>query len=193
MNITSWTQRIERLACSSFVVYKLSQLYYKTMVKREARLAKITADDNVLVIGGGPCPHSGILIHQFTGANVTIIDNQQDCVQCSQELVRRLGISSKVKILLSDALDMDLNGFSVIHVALQIQPKSKVLDVIRAKSNPKTKLLVRMPKKSVSGLYCSVSQEGLKGLIKAKHGLFGNVGSTIMDITKGETYEQKVA
>ena len=62
------TQQIEYWAAANPLVYQLAALYYKDIIRREITLAQIGPSDHVLCIGGGPCPFSAILLHQFTGA-----------------------------------------------------------------------------------------------------------------------------
>jgi len=81
MLITSLTQKVEWLANQSRLFYHCIALYYKNIIKREVRLANITPNDNILCIGGGPCPYTAIMLHQLTGAKVTVIDNNKHCVK----------------------------------------------------------------------------------------------------------------
>lgn len=193
MNITTLTQKIENLACRSKLIYKISMLYYKNMVKREVKLANIKSSDHVLVVGGGPCPHSGILIHKLTGAKVTIIDNVQSCVECSTQLVKELGISDYVKIILEDAARIETEKYSVIHVAMQITPKKAVLDRFSSTAKKGTKILVRVPKESVESLYSPIKASKEENYSKTGHGFFSNAGKTMMKTVGGRCFEKQAA
>lgn len=191
MSITSFTQHLEMLACENRLFYKLSRLYYKSMVKREVSLAKITSHDHVLVVGGGPCPHSGIMIHQLTGAKVTIVDNDEKCVDCSSKFIADLGIADNVQIMLSDGADMDTGGYSVVHIAAQISPKEKTLQMLEKTACCGTRMLVRMPKNSLKRLYSPLEESHDARDIFAKHGIFGNVAKTVLHIIRGDIIESE--
>ena len=89
------------------------------LVKREARLADIREGDRVLCIGGGICPYTAILLHKYTGAHITVIDNNRSCVEKARKFVNRLGLD-KIKILPGDGRDICCHGYPVIHLAMQI-------------------------------------------------------------------------
>ena len=186
--IVDWTQKIEKLACKSKLIYKITMKYYKNMVKKEVKLANINSGDNVLVVGGGACPHSGIIIHELTGANITVIDNEYKCVVCSRDLVKSLGYEKQIKILLEDGRTVDSSKYDVIHIALQIFPKIEVLNWFMKKTNRGTRILTRLPKKNVENLYSPLEAGIFKNLPKAVHGYFSNVKSTAL-IIKGGLYE----
>ncbi|MCL2250138.1 MAG: hypothetical protein FWC13_12850 [Oscillospiraceae bacterium] len=185
--ITGITQKIEERAASNGLVYQLSALYYKRVIRREIDLAGISDRDNILFIGGGICPLSAILIHQSTGARVTVMDIDNDCVQKSREVITRLGLSSNIRILHGDGGDtsLELDGFTVIHLALQVTPVEKVFAELKRKASPGVKLLVRRPKEKLCSLYCDLSGKALKACNCVFHPGASNIGSTFMYTKNG--------
>lgn len=190
--ITNITQQIEKLACKSRLFYRLSMQYYKNMVKREVNLAGINENDHVLVVGGGPCPHSGILIHQLTGAKVTVIDNIESCVACSTKLIQRLGIADSVKVVLGDGGTIPPHRYTVIHIAMQITPKEAIIKRFMATASYGTRILVRLPKETLAGMYSNASPKTISNYKKVEHGNFTNVNSTAL-YTVSKAYEKQVA
>jgi 2-polyprenyl-3-methyl-5-hydroxy-6-metoxy-1,4-benzoquinol methylase len=116
-------------------------------------LANITAQDNVLFIRGGICPFSAILLHQMTGAKVTVIDNNEKCVPKAKQVIERLGLSEQIRVVLQDGLCSDIEEYSVIHIAVQVDPMERVIAEVERRMSPGTKLLIRQPKKSLCCMY----------------------------------------
>jgi len=90
MLVTSLTKKIEDWATAAGVTYRLAAEYYRDVIHNEVVLANITNDDHILCIGGGICPFSAILFHQTTGAMVTVIDNDSDCVPKARHVIEQL-------------------------------------------------------------------------------------------------------
>ncbi|MCL1882884.1 MAG: hypothetical protein FWF81_03925 [Defluviitaleaceae bacterium] len=169
MIITSVTQKIESLAVKLGFLYHFAEKYYIDMVKKESMLAGIGVNDHILCIGGGCCPFSAILFHRTTNAKVTVIDNNPKCVYMAQELVFRLGLDEKINVLLHNGCPSDIKKYSVIHLALQVDPIEQVISDVEYRMTPGTKLLIRRPKKHLCCMYSK--------FITHK---FRNVGRTFM-------------
>ncbi len=191
MSITSLTQRIEWLANQSRLLYLLTALYYKNIIKREISLAEIKSTDNILCIGGGPCPYTAIMLHRLTGASVTVVDNNSECVKQSANLIKRLGLENSIRIICCEGEEIDCDGFTVIHLALQVTPKAKVLKSLLDRAGDGVKILVRMPKEFLNGLYCNMGSCPLACNKHVTHNVLANVGNTALYIKEGLFSEDK--
>ena len=85
---------------------------YRELVSAEAAL--LSSPSRVIFGGGGPLPISGILIAQHTGAEVWVVDADQQAVEQSSRLLnaledRSLIPSRQVKVLHADLADMSLD------------------------------------------------------------------------------------
>lgn len=180
MRIVSLTQKLENLACTSPLVYKLTMLYYQRMIKKEVSLANITSKDRVLCIGAGPCPYTAILINQYTGAKVRIVDKDPAAVEYARKLIEKLNLTEDFEILHCDGQCVELADCSVIHIALQVSEKDKVFNHIKEGINENTRILVRLPKKNLRSLYSSFTEKCFAKSKKVAHGRFVNVGCTAM-------------
>lgn len=185
--VTSFTQKFEDRALGSPVVYNLLEKYYKSTVENEQILGSITQADHMLCIGGGICPLSAILFSQNTGAKVTVIDNNLDCVTKAKQAVAHLGLSDQIRVLHQDGAEshMDFAQFSVVHLALQVSPLDKVFTFIDSKIAPGTRVLVRRPKQRLKGLYCQLSQGLLACCPYTTHSLC-NTGTTLLYVKDGK-------
>jgi hypothetical protein len=179
MLITNLTYKIECRAAEAGVVFQWASGYYREVIEREAVLASITGDDHVLCVGGGVCPFSAILFHQITGARVTVIDNNVDCIPKAEQIIEKLGISDYVSVLCMDGVDVDLSAFSVIHLAMQVAPMDAVFAQVELKASAGTRLLIRQPKKSLDVMYDTFSHDVLALCPYVTHKA-RNIGSTLL-------------
>jgi len=182
LKITSFTQKIEAMAIKSKPVYWVLSQYYRKIVKNEVALAGITASDHVLCVGGGICPSSAILLHQHTGAKITVIDNNEICVTKAQETIADLGLDAHINVVYQDGGcdKLPLEQFSVVHFALQVTPMWHVFSSIERRVANGTKLLVRRPKKSLQQLYCHLAAHACEFCRHTVHKGVRNIGTTLL-------------
>lgn len=179
--ITRITKGLEQLSARNKHFYRTVSLYYRSMIKKEIELANISASDKVLCIGGGPCPFSGILLHEYTGAKVTIVDNDDLCVRCSRSVINSLGYGDDISVLHGDGKEIVPKDYSVIHMAAQVYPLAQVLREIKRRCCLGTKILVRLPKKSLFKAYGIEDVSFLNNCeLKTFHSRVANVESTYL-------------
>lgn len=181
--ITDFTHKIEHLAVKTGFVYKAVSRYYRNVVHKEVALAQITEKDHILCIGGGMCPFSAILFHQVTGAQVTVIDNNEKCIPKAQKVIDRLGIGDKVRVLYQegDSEDISFANYTVVHFALQVSPINQVFESVEKQVSAGTRLLIRRPKKQLSSMYCRFADYLISRCTVTIHKA-RNIGSTALYI-----------
>lgn len=186
LKITKTTQKIERLAVKSKLVFNIASRYYRGIIKKEIALANITSGDNILCIGGGYCPFSAYLFYKATGAKVTVIDNDILCVEGAKRVVEKMGLAGGIHVLELDGSseDLKLEEFSVIHFAVQVEPIQEVFLNIKSLAKCGQKLLIRRPKKHLEENYSLLDGDILAVSAFITHGRFCNVGKTIMHIAE---------
>lgn len=185
--IIGFTQGIERWASDSKIIYWLGSQYYRDVIQNEINLANITHNDHILCIGGGVCPFSGILLHQTTGAKVTVIDNNISCVSKAKQVIHNLNLCEQVRILWQDggSSALSLSEYSVIHFAMQVFPMEYVFSRIKKQAEPGTKLLVRLPKKCLKNMYSCLPSPLPFCRTFIDHKKARNIGRTILHIKQG--------
>ena len=137
---------LENLANKTNFVYGFTLRYYDSIVRSEIKLGQINKSDNVLCIGGGNCPFTAILFNRLTGAKITVIDSNADCVRNATVFVQKHGFGEQIRILHLDGKvlsDTDLQQFAIIHIALQVSPMEAVFMQIMRNAKSETKVLVR--------------------------------------------------
>lgn len=179
--LTSFTYGIEDKAAEIDTIYRLACKYYENVVSKEAILANVTKDDHILCIGGGICPFSAILFHQRTGAKVTVIDNNESCIPRARSVIERLGLDEYVHVCHQDGAccDISLSDYSVVHIALQVDPIDSVFSSIESQIAPGTKLLVRRPKKVLSATSSKLQERLMSCCAYVNHNT-RNIGATFL-------------
>lgn len=192
--MTNLTQKIESIASETGIVYRLVSGYYHDIVQKEIALAGITSSDRILFIGGGMCPISAILLHQSTGARVTVIDNNISSIPKARQIVNRLGLDEHIRVLCREGGSAQLlySEYSVVHLALQVFPLEHVFSQVERQISTGTKLLVRRPKRHLVGLYSQFSDSALTLCEQIAHKKIYNIGSTLLYIKQGNSYEEKI-
>ncbi len=107
-----------------------TKLIVEEMVIKEAKMAHIFPNDEVLHIGCGPVPHTSITIARETGAEVTAIDNDLGAVGAASLYIHNKGLSKKIKVEKGDGMDYPISRFDAIFVSRGIEPRNEVLKKI---------------------------------------------------------------
>lgn len=151
--IPSFTKRLERFCATSPLLIKLMNRYYQGIVKREVALGKISKKDAVLCIGGGPLPCTAIEIAHQTGAQVQVVDIDPQAVRMARQVIERLNMSNRIKVIHTAGQAVDASRFTVVHVALQAHPHEEILKHIFENAPKGARILMRSPKSFLENLY----------------------------------------
>lgn len=181
--IKTFTKLLEKSCVNSKTLVGLCNVYYKRLVREEVDISEIKKEDRVLCIGGGSVPCTALEIHRQTGARVDIIDIDGSAVLNSRKLIERLGLEGKIRVSKDFGQTVNMREYNVVHIALQVTCKDEVLDNIFKNSGENTRVLMRMPKKSLKCFYCNVHSKFSNNLdlCVEKRG-FKNIFSTIEEL-----------
>ena len=151
--ITRITKTIENTIASFPFLINIYSIYYKRIVEKEIKLGQIKKKDRVLCIGGGPLPCTALEIAKKTGANVHIIDNDPQAVHKANCVIKELGLAQQVCVQQCDGRDIDVDKFSVIHIALQAEPRDVIFKNIWHKASCGSRILIRYPLECLESFY----------------------------------------
>lgn len=142
--------------CSECILCKIPKgkeilnfVYYERITDQEIKLAGITAEDKILCIGGGPFPITAINIAEKTGASITVVDRDRGALEKAKRLVKGSAIENKIHFKLENGQDIDPNGYTVIHVARQVEPQACVVKELLSKAKTPIKFIVRCHKNCI--------------------------------------------
>ncbi|MBB5022510.1 SAM-dependent methyltransferase [Desulfurispira natronophila] len=151
------TKVVERIVAMVPGLVRLQQCYYRRQVHGEVERARVTSRDRVLCIGGGPLPCTAMEIARTTGALVTAIDCDPQAVQTARDVVRNLGMASRVHIEYGNGCHFHVGTYSVVHIARQAEPQSTIFENVWRGARPGARILVRQPAPCLKTCYSTLS------------------------------------
>lgn len=110
-------------------------------VKQEIHDYGICSKNQILFIGSGSMPITAFTISKEIGAQITCVDIDEEALNLSKKVAKKLGFSN---ILFEKGIeDLDLSKYSHIIIASLVPFKCEILDKIRKVLPPSTKLILR--------------------------------------------------
>lgn len=141
---------LELLAVKTKFFQKLLMKWRKTVFLNEIKMANITKNDKVLLIGCGIFPSESMLIAEQTGAKVVSIDNSVNIVKIASKYVKKKGLSNLVKIEYGDGIKYLVSDFDVIFVAINAWPIDSVLKNISKNMKSDAKIVCKSSKNDIT-------------------------------------------
>ncbi len=134
---------LEKKICHIPLLVNLYSRPYRQIIRNEIGLGQITAADTVLNIGCGAVPYTAIYIASLTGAKVWAMDKDANAVERAHFCLEQAGFSDRIELIEGNgATDVPL-GFDVAIVALQAEPKEKILHKLLDRAAPGGRLVFR--------------------------------------------------
>ena len=149
---------LELLATRINFFEKLLMSWRKPVFLNEIKIANITENDKVLLIGCGIFPSESMLIANQTKAKVVCIDNSIIAVNFAKKIVKKKGLSDFVKIEYADGINYPSGGFDVIFVAINVWPIDLVLKNLSKNIKTNTRVLCKSLKNDIIEV---IENEGL--------------------------------
>ncbi len=133
----------EKIAVSFEILSTYYLMFYDELVEKEVKMAGISKDSNVLVIGCGSLPATTALISFKTNANIVSIDYDQKAVQNASKFFKNLNTKSNVKTIYADGHLYPIKGFDVIFILYGIKKQKEMLKYISKKIENNTRVIFR--------------------------------------------------
>jgi len=118
---------------------------YKALVSEEIKLTNISSNDSILVIGCGSIPSSCILLSYETDADVTGIDIDKKAVKKAKQLVDKLKIDNKIKIIDGSGTDYPLESFDIVMILYGVRDLIRVFRHLSEDMKKHAKVTIRAP------------------------------------------------
>ena len=142
----------KRAAANPIWVSLYSQRYHK-VIDKEIKLARINSGSHVLNIGCGGIPYTAIMIARYTGAKVWAIDRDEKAIKAARRCIASLQMENQVEVAECDGTGFFPFEFDVAIVALQSEPKEKILSNLMERGAPGARLVFRRPRPEVATQY----------------------------------------
>lgn len=105
---------------------------YEAMARREIAFAGIRERDRVLFIGSGPFPITGIEYSRQTGCHVDCVDFVAEAVDTSRSVLRKLGMSDRIRCHQARGECFPASEYSVVLVGVLARPKRAIFTNLEA-------------------------------------------------------------
>lgn len=116
---------------------------YEEIVQKEIKLAKITHEDRILIIGGGTIPVTPTIIASQVKSEIVAIDNDIRAVKCSRLFINRHSQQHNILIELASGETYPIRDFDVIIVVYGIKNARDVLEHLSEHIGKDTRVLFR--------------------------------------------------
>jgi len=181
--IQSFTSSLEKTMYDNPSFFEMYALPYEGVVKREIELGDITSEDTVLNLGCGALPFTAVHIVQLTGARVHAVDKDTNALKRAKKIVDYLGLSEDISFFEDDCLRELPTIFDKALVALQVEPKNRVLENLI--SEEEGSVIVRAPRDGFEETYGEMPD--FEPTDEVEHNMLTFDRSLLFDLDCGES------
>ncbi len=137
---------LEKVSCGISPLFQLCVDCTTSVIAKEISLGNINGEDVVLNIGCGAIPFTAINLTRFTGAKIIAVDRDPNVIIKARSRLYEKGMGCDIELLQGDAADFKPPEFSVALIALQAEPKVKILKNLMNNAKKGVRLIFRQPK-----------------------------------------------
>jgi protein-L-isoaspartate O-methyltransferase len=142
----------EKFACTFEFISKYYLQLYDELVEKEIEMAKITSNDNVLVIGCGSLPATSVLSAIKSKAKTVAIDCDSKAVENACTFIKNFDFENIMEIKYADGLSYPVNNYDVIYVLYGVKQQKEMLEYLARNVNGNTRIVFRTTEDSFKNL-----------------------------------------
>jgi precorrin-6B methylase 2 len=116
---------------------------YQELVDKEIKMAEISKNDKVVVIGCGALPITAILVSLKTKAHVVAIDKDKRAVKEAYNYIKNHHLESSIEIQYADGNVYPLKKFDVIYLTYGLKKKEDIFNYIVNNSKNNSRVIFR--------------------------------------------------
>lgn len=139
---------------------------YIGLIKNENKLVNFSSDQKVVFIGGGPLPLTAILLNKLFNASCISVEINPDVAEVSQKVIKKLGLESKIQVVVGDETSITSCNYTVIMVAALAEPKERVFSNIWEEVDISVPIIYRTYTGMRAILYSPVTEKAVRGFHK---------------------------
>ncbi len=119
---------------------------YDDLVKDEIRLANITSNDNVLVIGCGSIPSTAVILARETDTQITAIDIDSQATKKAVRYIKNHNLQDNITVKTIFGTDYPIKDFNVIFILYGVKHQSNLFQYLYDGINYNTRVIYRASK-----------------------------------------------
>lgn len=135
----------EKMGNNFEIISKSYIKIYEEVVKQEIKLANISSDDRILIIGCGSIPSTSIILAEKTNAKIVSIDIDPQAVIKASRYVKTHNLQNNIEITIGDGALYPVKDFDVIFVLYGVGHHQQLLRHLAENISKKTRLVCRAP------------------------------------------------
>ncbi|KYK26900.1 hypothetical protein AYK20_08490 [Thermoplasmatales archaeon SG8-52-1] len=116
---------------------------YQELVDKEIKMAGLSSNDNVLVIGGGSLPITAVLIAMKKKAHIVVIDIDKKAVKEAVNYVKTHHLENKIEIVCADGTNYPTKKFDVIFLTYGLKKKEDIFNSLANNSKKNSRIIFR--------------------------------------------------
>ncbi len=151
---------------------------YNDMVNNEIKLANLSSNDSVLVIGCGSIPSTPVIVEQKIGVKIVGIDIDKNAVRSAKRIINNLNLTDKIKIKQVNGLDYSVKEFDVIFILYGVTKPAEFLKYLSDKIKSGTKVIIRLHSNSFEEQFNMIENFEIFG--KTKSQVLGQIYSYLL-------------
>lgn len=154
--IPMFVAMLERKTAPGGILASFYSRRYNGVIRKEVKLADISAGDKVLNVGCGGIPYTAMQIASITGAMVWAIDNNAEAANTAKKCIAAAKMEDRITVLHSDGRDKFDFPFDAALVTLQAEPKQEILENLLRQAEPGARIIFRNPRPEFRHQYDSL-------------------------------------
>ncbi len=180
----------EKTGCN-FPIFggKYERYFYRNLVENELDLANLNDDSEILVVGSGPLPMTGIYLAK-KGFDVFCIDRDEEAIKSARKKVRQIDVNLNIKFKKIDGKFKDYSDFDAVWVPLHVTPREEVVLKILKDLDDRAKIIFRNPRGLWERIYPKVDPNAFDLPFKVKKQPYGKE-SVLLEKSKGGVKSMK--
>jgi len=116
---------------------------YDEMVEKEIKMADISPEDHILVIGCGPLPVTSVLLAIKTKAIIASIDNNHKAIKEALQYIKNHNLENRINLECADGLNYSVKKFDLIFVLYGVKQQKEILKYLANNVGNKIRVIIR--------------------------------------------------
>ncbi len=182
---------LEKLGCKVSPLGTLySKIFYKSRVDSEIKLTDLNKNSNILVVGSGPLPSTGIFLAR-KGYNVTCADKDDVAIKYAKKYLSNMKEDLGIIIVKEKGENIDYSKYDAVWIALHVSSKPEILSKALKEIKKGGKIIFRNPRGKLKKLYPNIDISSFNEEHKVTKQSIEQESILIIKDNKSEKYNDK--
>lgn len=116
---------------------------YEEIVEKEIKMANISSEDSILVIGCGSLPVTSTLIAMKTKARIVSIDTDHKAILNATKFIKHNNLENIIKLEHVDGLNYPVEKFDVIYISYGVKQQKEIMIYLANKMKKGARIIFR--------------------------------------------------